>query len=88
MNVIEKATLFTEITIEESATVSGGGCNEKPTSGGSTSSSNASSYSNANVTITINNPGNSSSNSPTPIPTPTGRLLPVFDSDSGNTFNV
>jgi len=87
MHVIEKATLFTEITLEESATVSGG-CDsgDKPTSGGSNSSSNSS------ATVTINNYyGNGSSNSPTPTPTPAPtpiRLLPVLDANSNLLINV
>ena len=52
MHVIEKATLFTEVTIEECATVSGG----NPV----TSSSNSTSA----VTIIINNPASNSTSTP------------------------
>ena len=54
MDVIDEPTLFTEITVAESATVSGG---------------ITYSFSDGNITIIFsNNPSNSSSNSPTPTP--------------------
>ena len=67
MQLIEKAMLFTEITLEECATVSGG-CD----------TGNQCSNSDSNAIATVNIIINPSSTSNTPTPTTTATTSPAF----------
>lgn len=82
MHVIEKATLFTEITVEESATVSGGATVDVGSTLGNQLVSQAPVYYNA-VIAANGNP--SSTTSPA---TTTNKLLPQLDLNSNYLINV